>query len=150
MVWPHNPVQIAHSILHNMSQINFDQQIYGEPLTRFLDKRDLKLSKHLTFRAIAAKQVFGSNAICVLRQIVLDIANNGATRLVLEGQERSLKSNRKAILGRVVDEDRLEDRLGNVDMIARTRSIVIALRLLTLRSSNLPLSTHSSFWIIAP
>jgi hypothetical protein len=57
----------------------------------------------------------------------LNIAENRATRFAFEGENGSIKSAREPIPGRMLDENRLEDSLRNIDMCARTGSIVVAL-----------------------
>ncbi len=126
-VGSHHPVQVSHPILHNMLQINIDQKVCSQSLTGLLDQRNLQLAKHLTSGSITSKQKFRSYLIFILCQVVLNFAEDIAVGFALEGEEGCIKSTREAIIYSMVNEDRLEDGLRDIDMFAGRGCIIIAL-----------------------
>ncbi len=70
----HDPVKIAHSIFDNVREIDSDQDIDGQTLTRFLDKRNLQLPENLAPSTVATEEILGSDSISLVREVVFDFA----------------------------------------------------------------------------
>jgi len=64
----------------------------------------------------------------MFRQIVLHLAEDCAVWFTFEGKKGRVEAAREAMVRSIVDENRLEDGLGDIDMAARTCCIIIALR----------------------
>jgi hypothetical protein len=143
-------VQVAHSVLDHMSQIDLDQDIDGETLAGLLDQRDLQLSQHLTPRAIAAEEVLGADLVELVGDVILDGAEDGAGDFVLEREEGGVETRGEAIEARMADEDGFQDGLGDIDMVARAGRIVVALNMLVLVSHDGSSEPHGALRVVAP
>ena len=134
-----------------MAKINFDQDIDCESLARFLDQRDVQLPQNLASCPITPKQVFRSDLICMLRKIVLHSAEYSPARFAFEGEERGIEATLKPTVTSVANEYGFEERLWDVDMSARTRSIVVTLCLYISGVMHfMCVLTHSSCGIVSP
>jgi hypothetical protein len=115
-------------VLHKLAQIHLCVHINRQPLPRLLLQRDPKLPNDLTAPSIAPKQILAADPILVARQRVLDGRSDRPVQPIARKlDKRRVKPDFPPRVPRAVDQDRLQNRLRAIDMLARTGGRVLAL-----------------------
>jgi hypothetical protein len=123
-----SPMQHTLLVLHVLAQIHASVHINRQSLPRLLLQRDRKLSDDLTATTIASKQVLAADLVFVTRQRILDGRSDRSIRAIASKfNKRRIKPHSPPSIPCPIDQNRLQNRLRAIDMLAGTRSCILAL-----------------------
>jgi hypothetical protein len=115
-----------------MFKIHPGQNVYSQALAGFLDHWNLQLTHNLTPSSVTAEQILRADRISRLREKIFDSTDYRPTGFLFVFQKDCIETIRKFVVRGVVEEDEFENGLGeyglgDIDVFARARRIIVAL-----------------------
>ena len=121
------PVKVTGAVLHQVRHVRAGQDVEREPLAGLLDERDVEVADDLAAGAIATEEKAGLDLVGALGDAIVDLADDDVGAGTLAVDELGVEDELPAVVGGVAGEDRLELRLREIHMVARTRCVVFSL-----------------------
>ena len=112
-----------------IAQVDFDQDVDGQTLAWFLDHGNLQLADNLAPCTITSDEILRADEVLGLSQLISHTTQDPPVLFLLEVNDTRLEPHIPPLGGRSLHDDRLEDRLRQINVMARRSTFILALPL---------------------